>query len=126
MHSFLGVTVRVFSDSNCHSYLLAFRAFTESHTGQQIADVLEETVAQNSLEGKIRHVVTDSASNVCKTMSVMFDVGDSLSSLNGSDVDDLSLWEDSITRTLIILSVSAMFICLIIERVIYATAQHFS
>ena len=29
------------------------------------------------------------------------------------------------TRTLIILSVSAMFIRLIIERVIYATAQHF-
>lgn len=95
MHSFLGVTVHMFHDGKPYSYLLAFRVFSGSHTGQKIADTLESIISQNSLQGKIRCIVTDNASNMRKAMSVMFEVGDSSFGFP-AEVDDPSLWEDDI------------------------------
>ena len=69
---FLGVTAHTFSDGKPCSYLLAFKGFSGSHTGQKIA--LESVVTQNTLSGKVRCIVTDNASNMKKAMSVMFDM----------------------------------------------------
>jgi len=54
IHCCLGVTVHTFHGGKPYSYLLAFRVFSGSHTGQKIGDTLESIMSQNSLQGKIR------------------------------------------------------------------------
>lgn len=59
MRSYLGVTVHTFVKGHAQSYLLAFRSFTGSHTGQRIAQSLESIITESKLQNKIRLNVTD-------------------------------------------------------------------
>jgi hypothetical protein len=93
MHSFLGITVHTFVSGNPASHLLAFRSFSGSHTGQRIAQSLESVISENSLQNKIRCIVTDNASNMRKALSLVFIVDDSNITTDG-ETDDPTLWED--------------------------------
>ena len=93
MHSFLGVTAHAFIDGNPESYLLAFRAFSGSHTGQRIAESLESVITDHNIQHEIRSVVTDNASNMKKALSVILSPGELSVTVEGN-VDDASLWED--------------------------------
>jgi len=93
MHSFLGVTCHTFESGEPNSHLLAFRAFSGSHTGQHIAESLEAIIEQNELQTKIRSVVTDNAANMRKAMSVMLEANDA-SVVVDEDVDEPELWEE--------------------------------
>ena len=93
MHSFIGVTVHAFNNGAPESRLLAFKCFSGSHTGQRIAEALEDIVEQHSIRGKIRCVVTDNASNMRKALSLILEVSET-SVVTDGGVDDPSLWDD--------------------------------
>lgn len=96
-HSFLGVTVHTFINKHPASYLLAFRHFDGSHTGQRIADEMDMIINEFSLQGKVRYIVTDNASNMKKAMCILFEEsGTEIDPLNNIDMyfDDASLWQD--------------------------------
>jgi hypothetical protein len=93
MHAFLGVTAHAFVNGLPVSFLLSFKSFSGSHTGQHIADALEAIIHQNNLQTKIRSIVTDNASNMKKALSLIFDVSDTSVEIDGS-IDDPDLWED--------------------------------
>jgi hypothetical protein len=100
MHAFLGVTVHTFNRGTPVSYLLSFQSFKGSHTGVAIAEALESVITDNMLQGKIRGIVTDNASNMRKALSVLLEAPDTSNSagndeLENTDVDDPTLWEDS-------------------------------
>ena len=77
MHSFLGATVHMFDNGVPESRLLAFKSFSESHTGAHIAEALDEVIQQNGLHGKVSTVVTDNASNMRKALSLVLEVSES-------------------------------------------------
>ena len=54
-HSFLGVTVHMFSSGVPKSYLLAFRTFEGSHTGQRIAEELDAVMEEFHIVCKTLH-----------------------------------------------------------------------
>jgi hypothetical protein len=95
MHSFLGVTVHTFVDGQPKSHLLAFRAFTGSHTGQSISQALESVITDWGLQDKIRCIVTDNASNMKKALSLIFEV-DEAAIITDGDMDDPTVWEDDV------------------------------
>jgi hypothetical protein len=94
-HAYLGVTVHMFLSGKSVSHLLAFQHFDGSHTGQRIADALDEIVTENNLQGKIRYIVTDNASNMKKAMSILFEeISDANVNSIESYLDDPTLYED--------------------------------
>jgi hypothetical protein len=76
-HSFLGVTAHMFDAARGQpqSMLLKFQSFRGSHTGQNIAEAIEECITDNSLQCKVHHVVSDNASNMKKALSFVFSSG---------------------------------------------------
>jgi hypothetical protein len=73
-HSFLGVTAHM-SDvtrGQPQSMLLKFQSFRGSHTGQDIAQAIEECIADNSLHHKVHYVVSNNASNMKKALNFVF------------------------------------------------------
>ena len=76
MHAFLGVTIHTFNRGTPVSYLLSFQSFKGSHTGVAIAEALESVITDNMLQGKIRGIVTDNASNMRKALSVLLEAPD--------------------------------------------------
>jgi hypothetical protein len=90
-HAYLGVTVHGFNGDSgiAVSHLLAFRCFSGSHTGEKIAESLDNVITECCIGSKIRSVVTDNASNMKKALTVLLD--DSI-----AEVDDPLLWEDDV------------------------------
>lgn len=94
-HAFLAVTVHGFDDGFPFSYLLSFKSFDGSHTGSRIAEALETIISENHISSKVRSVVSDNASNMRKAMSVLIStVNADASEIEGTEIDDPSLWED--------------------------------
>jgi len=96
MHSFLGVTAHAFVNATPDSRLLAFKCFEGSHTGQHIAEALEDVVDESGLRNKVRCIVTDNASNMRKALSLILDINDS-GVLTDGTVDDPTLWDEEDT-----------------------------
>ena len=92
-HSFLGVTVHLFASGKPKSYLLAFRTFEGSHTGQRIADELDTIMDDFHITSKARFIVTDNASNMKKAMCILLGNNEASSSVD-TYCDNPSLWED--------------------------------
>lgn len=76
-HSFLGVTAHTFDATRGQprSMLLKFQSFRGSHTGQGIAQAIEECITDNSLQCKVHYVVSDNTSNMKKALSFVFSSG---------------------------------------------------
>jgi len=55
-HAFLRVTVHAFRCGERVSRLLAFQAFSGSHTDQKIAEAMEAVIADNNMQEKVRFV----------------------------------------------------------------------
>jgi len=96
-HSFLGVTVHLFSFGKPESYLVAFRTFegSHSHTGQRIADELDTVMEDFNITSRTRFIVTDNTSNMKKAMCILLgndEVSASVDTYFG--FDDPSVWED--------------------------------
>jgi len=91
-HSYLGVTVHTLTRGVPSSALLAFKTVRGSHTGQLINDEMEHVTAEFDLKSKIRHVVTDNASNMIKAMCLFFPSDEDVDLQ--SHVDDIDLWTD--------------------------------
>lgn len=65
--SYLGVTAHFFStkDHKRHNVTLAARHFPSPHTASQIADLVQEILAEwNIPQSKIHRVLTDNGSNM--------------------------------------------------------------
>ena len=71
MYSYLACTGHYFSGSKPRNFLLAFRPVKGSHTGQLIADELNNNIEQNQIRTKLGCVVTDNASNMKKAFDVL-------------------------------------------------------
>lgn len=94
-HSFLGVTVHLFSFGKPESYLVAFRTFEGSHTGQRIADEMDTVMEDFNITNRTRFIVTDNASKMKKAMCILLgndEVSASVDTYFG--FDDPSVWED--------------------------------
>ena len=91
-HSYLGVTAHTLTGGVPSSDLLAFKTVQGSHTGQRINDELEHVIAEFDMKSKIRHIVTDNASNMIKAMSLFFPSDEDIDLQ--SHVDDIDLWND--------------------------------
>jgi hypothetical protein len=83
------------------SYLLAFQSFEGSHTGQSIADAMQDIMAEYHVQGKTRFIVTDNASNMRKAMTMLFNLLNSAGpgaendlQEAGMQLDDPSVWLD--------------------------------
>jgi hypothetical protein len=93
------VTAHTFAAGFSHSQLLAFKSCRGSHTGQLIADEMENIAAEWNITDRVRYTVTDNASNMKKAMNIMFSVVESDETLAvDSEVDfefdDPTLWGD--------------------------------
>ena len=71
MHLYLACTGHYFSGSKPRNFFLAFRPVKGSHTGQLIADELNNIIEQNQIRTKLGCVVTDNASNMKKAFDVL-------------------------------------------------------
>ena len=96
-HAFLGVTIHRLLNGEPKAQLLAFRSFAGSHTGSRIADEMESIILEFGLSSKVCCIVTDNASNMKRTMCILF--SELLSKQDDADVcedyfDDASLWHD--------------------------------
>ena len=73
-HAFMGVTGHFFGQSGTlSSCLVQFKAFAGSHTGEKIAEVLEEVCNEKCLRDKVSYIVTDNASNMKKAATFLFE-----------------------------------------------------
>lgn len=106
-HTFLGVIGHIYDvvSRTLKTQLIAFKSFRGAHTGSRIAEVLEETLTEDSLRSKVHFMVTDNASNMKKATTFLFHVpdNDNEDSEDGAEViivdddailDDPSLFED--------------------------------
>ena len=94
--AYLGVTVHLFV-SGQPLFLLAFRSFDVSHTGQRIADELDAIITESGINGKVCFIVSDNASIMKKAMSILFDGVSSQEETiqtGGMFFDDATLWKN--------------------------------
>ena len=70
MRSYFGMTAHFIMDWSMQSVMLACSRFHGSHTGDAIAEEYERVVASFHLTQKLSFVITDSASNMIKALSL--------------------------------------------------------
>uniref|UniRef100_A0A1X7SHK7 DUF659 domain-containing protein n=1 Tax=Amphimedon queenslandica TaxID=400682 RepID=A0A1X7SHK7_AMPQE len=66
MRSYTGITAHYISNWKLQSLMLSCNRFKGSHTGEKIFQEYEDTVTYFGISSKVRHVVTDHASNMLK------------------------------------------------------------
>jgi hypothetical protein len=101
-HSYLGVTVHSFVKGQPFTHLLAFKTFRGSHTGQRIAEAMDEIVNEYAIKDKVNFIITDNASNMLKAMSLFFplapvsadEADDNPAAEVAAEIDDTQVWED--------------------------------
>ncbi len=98
MHSYIACTAHAFVDGKPQNFLLAFRPIKGSHTGQLIAEELNNIIESHMVRMKLGCIVTDNASNMKKAFQVLSDLQTSLENENANvDVnvmDNEELWND--------------------------------
>ena len=70
MRSFTGITGHYILDSQLKSVLLCCKRFKGCHTAENIYQQYEDAVLQFDVADKVRHIVTDTASNMVKAFKL--------------------------------------------------------
>lgn len=115
-HSYIAITAHTFDVKKGlpHSMLMKFQSFKGSHTGDSIAAVISDGIADVGVQSKVHYIVTDNASNMRKALSFVFAAGDMESLVqstsdnegmvtvedNDSLIDDPELFQDFIADEL--------------------------
>jgi hypothetical protein len=74
-HAFLVMTGHTFVHCRPKSFLVTFQAFRVKHTGERIAQAVDDVLTKNrSLEHKVKVIVSDSASNMKRAFDVLGDI----------------------------------------------------
>ncbi len=89
---------------NCSplSFLITFANFRGSHTGSRIAEEIDKSITEKKLEGKVKYIVTDNASNMKRAFDVLKELHGETDMAVATDqtepdegvLDDESLWQD--------------------------------
>ncbi len=98
-HSFLAATAHSFKNFVPQSMLLSFVSIKGSHTGAKIAEELDTIIAKNGLAGRVDYVVTDNAANMKRAFTVAScfqNLEDDSGDANTAEqqLDDDLLWEN--------------------------------
>jgi hypothetical protein len=98
MHSYLACTGHTFVTGKSHSFLLSFQPIKGSHTGQSIAEELNNVIENNRIRTKLGCIITDNASNMKKAFQVLNELQTSAINTEDAEVeagmDDEELWDD--------------------------------
>ena len=70
MRSFTGITGHYILDWQLKSVLLCCKRFKGHHTAENIYQQYEDAVLQFDVADKVRHIVTDTASNTIKAFTL--------------------------------------------------------
>ena len=70
MRSYIGITAHFVSCWTLHSAMLSCNRFIGRHTGERIYDEYETTMELFKITSKVKHVITDHASNMMKAFNL--------------------------------------------------------
>ncbi len=73
-HAFMAVTGHTFSKCKPMTFLIAFKSFRGTHSGERIAEQLDRILTENDLGKKVKFVVSDNASNMKKAINVLEEI----------------------------------------------------
>jgi len=88
MRGFLGITGHYILDWSLHSVMLACTRFCGSHTADNIAQRVDETLTCFDITDRITHIITDNAANMLKAFDLFPGSDGDISAESDSDDDD--------------------------------------